>query len=59
LQQEYFHTRKACSGLYFEIAMNMENHEKKGRNLSLFSCQEFKRLHPFNYFRKKRYENVL
>jgi len=29
LQQEYFHTPKACSDLYFEIAMNMKNHEKK------------------------------
>jgi len=39
--------------------MNMKNHEeKKGRNLGLFSCQEF-RLHPFNYLKKKRSENVL
>jgi len=32
---------------------------KKGRNLSLFYCQEFKWLHPFNYFRRKRSDNVL
>jgi len=54
-----FHTHKACSDLYFEIVMNMKNHEKKkGRNLGLFSCQEF-RLHQFNYLKKKRSENVL
>jgi len=53
LQQEYFHTHKACSDLYFEIAMNMKYHEKKVKNLSLISCQEFKRYHQFNYFRRK------
>lgn len=28
MQQEYFHTHKACSDLYFKIAVNMKNHEK-------------------------------
>jgi len=27
LQQEYFHTPKACLDLYFEIVMKMKNHE--------------------------------
>jgi len=41
MQQEYFHTHKG-SDLYFEIVM--KNHEKKkGRNISLFLCQEIKR----------------
>jgi len=29
LQQEYFHTPKACLDFYFEIVTNMKNHEKK------------------------------
>jgi len=28
MQQEYFHTHKASSDLYFKIAVNMKNHEK-------------------------------
>jgi len=28
LQQEYFHTHKACSDLYLEIAMNMKKSQK-------------------------------
>jgi len=31
LQQEYFHSRRqtVCSDLYFEIVMNMKNHERR------------------------------
>jgi len=29
LQQGYFHSPNACSGLYIEIAMNMENQERR------------------------------
>jgi len=42
MQQEYFHTHKACSGLYFEIAMNMKNQEKKVETLVCFHAKNSK-----------------
>jgi len=28
MQQEYFHTPRVCLDLYFEIVMNLKNHER-------------------------------
>jgi len=42
LQQEYFHTPKACLDLYFEIVMNMKNHERRVETSVCFHAKNSK-----------------